>query len=211
MPFVLANWGPSPHSNCAPWKPGRERKKKKKRATVTSNKSLQMCRLTKDREKKEDGATTLKVKVSTSTTEGLKAICAQNVPLKGRTGYRWAKGLILIKTTIYNKLLCPFTFMTSDLCPLHVCSSPCWRVSVSVKTCLLYSKNRTKQGIKTRFIIKMFITLNKSVSLSQSLQVKDSVQNMAAWFCFKKTDSQDGIECFFFPDRIIKYQNEKHH
>lgn len=51
----------------------------KKIATVTSNKSLQMCHLTKDREKKEDGAAILKVKVSLMTTEGLQAFCTQNV------------------------------------------------------------------------------------------------------------------------------------
>lgn len=86
-------------------------------------------------------------------------------------------------------LLFLVTIMKSCFKGVFRCYYHLWRGSVSLKTWLLYSKKGTKEEIMTKFAIKMFITFNKLVSLSYSSQVKDSVQNMAAWFNFKNSFS----------------------
>lgn len=93
-----------------------------------------------------------------------------------RTGFSSVKHLIT--KTIYIKdfaLSCLVTCMTScfldSLCVFRW-SYHVWRGRFSIKTHLLYSKKRTQRRIMTKFVFKMFITINKSASLSYSLQVR---------------------------------------
>lgn len=85
--------------------------------------------------------------------------------------------------------------------PLQACLGAltvCEKAASASKHVYCILRRGQKKSTMITFVSKRFITL----------QVKDSVQNMAAWFYLLENDSPGCIELFSFPDQTIKYQNE---